>query len=134
MHAAVARSTFPSQQFQKLTDSDHFLTFRCRKSTRRCGPKHISKSTVSKTYGFRPFLDVQMSEKVHALVARIICRCAQKHFTTLHCTTQHFIALHYIQLHDTTLHSITLPYTALHCATFHYTTLHSTLPQSTPLH
>ena len=31
LHAAVARSTFPSQNVKKLTVSDHFLKFRCRK-------------------------------------------------------------------------------------------------------
>ena len=30
VHAVVARSTFPSQQCEKLTGPDHFLTFRCR--------------------------------------------------------------------------------------------------------
>ena len=32
VHAVVARSTFPSQKCKKLMVSDHFLTFRCRKS------------------------------------------------------------------------------------------------------
>ena len=31
LHAAVARSTFPSQNVKKLTVSEHFLKFRCRK-------------------------------------------------------------------------------------------------------
>ena len=44
LHAAVARSTFPSQNVKKLTCSKHFLKFRCRKIARRCGEKHISKS------------------------------------------------------------------------------------------
>ena len=46
VHAVVARSTFPSQKCQKLTGSDHFLTFTCRKGARRCSAKHISKSKV----------------------------------------------------------------------------------------
>ena len=46
LHAAVARSTFPSQNAQKATCSDHFWKLRCRKSARRCGAKHISKSKV----------------------------------------------------------------------------------------
>ena len=46
MCAVVARSTFPSQKCQKLTVSDHFWKLRCRKSARRCGLKHISKSKV----------------------------------------------------------------------------------------
>ena len=46
VHAIVARSTFPSQKCKKLRGSDHFLAFRCRKSARCCGAKHISKSKV----------------------------------------------------------------------------------------
>ena len=44
LHAVVARSTFPSQNVQNTPGSDHFWNLRCRKSERRCGAKHISKS------------------------------------------------------------------------------------------
>ena len=44
LHAVVARSTFPSQNVQNTSAPDHFWKFRCRKSARRCGAKHISKS------------------------------------------------------------------------------------------
>ena len=44
LHAVVARSTFPSQNVQNTSASDHFWKLRCRKSGRRCGAKHISKS------------------------------------------------------------------------------------------
>ena len=44
LHAVVARSTFPSQNVQNTSGSDHFWKLRCRKSARRCGAKHISKS------------------------------------------------------------------------------------------
>ena len=40
----LARSTFPSQNAQSTPGSDHFWKLRCRKSARRCGAKHISKS------------------------------------------------------------------------------------------
>ena len=43
VHAVVARSTFRSQNLQNTTCSRHFWRFRCRKSARRCGAKHISK-------------------------------------------------------------------------------------------
>ena len=46
LHAVVARSTCPSQNAQNTTMSDHFWKLRCRKSARRCGAKHISKSKV----------------------------------------------------------------------------------------
>ena len=43
-----------------------------RKSARRCGAKHISKSKCTKHTMFGPLLEAQMStfEKVHAVVAR----------------------------------------------------------------
>ena len=46
VHAVVARSTFPSQSVESTSRSDHFWKLRCRKSARRCGAKHISKSKV----------------------------------------------------------------------------------------
>ena len=46
LHAVVARSTFPSQNVQNTSCSDHVSKLRCRKSARRCGAKHISKSKV----------------------------------------------------------------------------------------
>ena len=44
LHAVVARSTFGSQNVQNTPGPDHFWQLRCRKSARRCGAKHISKS------------------------------------------------------------------------------------------
>ena len=61
VHAVAARSTFRSQNVQITRGSDHFWTLRCRKSARRCGAKHVSKSKCSKHQGFGPLLDVQMS-------------------------------------------------------------------------
>ena len=63
VHAVVARSTFPSQNVQNTPMSDHFWKLRCRKSARRCGAKHISKSKVLKTDGLGPLLEVEMSKK-----------------------------------------------------------------------
>ena len=40
---------------------EHFWKLRCRKSARRCGAKHISKSKVLKTEGLGDILDVQTS-------------------------------------------------------------------------
>ena len=39
VHAAVARSTFPSQNVQSTPLSEHFWKLRCRKSVHRCGAK-----------------------------------------------------------------------------------------------
>ena len=63
VHAVVARSTFPSQNVQNTSASDHFWKLRCRKSARRCGAKHISKSKVLKTDSLGPLLEVEMSKK-----------------------------------------------------------------------
>ena len=63
VHAVVARSTFPSENVQNTPFSDHFLKLRCRKSARRCGAKHISKSKCTKHTRFGPLLEVAMSKK-----------------------------------------------------------------------
>ena len=63
VHAVVARSTFPSQNGQNTPRSDHFWKLRCRKSARRCGAKHISKSKCTKHTTFGPLLEVAMSKK-----------------------------------------------------------------------
>ena len=63
LHAAVARSTFPSQNVQNTPGSDHFWKLWCRKSARRCGAKHISKSKCTKHLSVGPLLEVAMSKK-----------------------------------------------------------------------
>ena len=63
VHAVVARSTFGSQNVQSTPMSDHFWKLRCRKSARRCGAKHISKSKCTKHTRFGPLLEVPMSKK-----------------------------------------------------------------------
>ena len=63
VHAVVARSTFPSQNVQNTPLSDHFWQLRCRKSARRCGAKHISKSKCTKHTIVGPLLEVEMSKK-----------------------------------------------------------------------
>ena len=128
VHAIVARSTFPSQNVQNTPCSDHFWRFRCRKSARRCGAKHISKSKCTKHHMFVPLLEVQMSLHYTTL-----------HYTTLHSTILHYITLHYTPQHynynyTTRLHSTTLHYTKFHYTTLHYTTLHYNTLHYTPLH
>ena len=130
-----------------------------RKSARRCGAKHISKSKCTKHQGFGPLLEAQMSsfEKVHAVVARSTFRSQNVQntrgsdrfwrfrccfasldyttlrYTTLHYTTLHYITLHYISQHyrlQLQLHN----YSPLHSTTLHYTKLHYTTLHYTPLH
>ena len=63
VHAVVARSTFPSQHVQNTPGSDHFWRLWCRKSARRCGAKHISKSKCTKHTILGALLEVEMSKK-----------------------------------------------------------------------
>ena len=161
VHAVVARSKFPSQNVQNTPASDHFWKLRCRKSARRCGAKHISKSKCSKHHMFAPLLEVQMSKKCTPLWREAHFEVkmlktpgvrttfggsdvASLHYTTLHYITLHSTTLHYTTLHYTTLrlqlhnytplHSTTLNYTKLHYTTLHYTTLHSTTLHYITLH
>ena len=43
VHAIVARSTFGSDNAQNTAAPEHSWKWRCRKSERRCGAKHIWK-------------------------------------------------------------------------------------------
>jgi len=142
VHALVVRSTFRSQNVQNTSASDRFWKLRCRKSARRCGAKHISKSKVEKTEGYGALLDVQMSLRVAG--ARDCAPCQKwakreafvavstttttttPHYTPIQYTQLHSITLNYIQLHYATLHHTTLHYNTLHYTTFRYTTLHYT--------
>ena len=92
LHAVVARSTFASQKAKNISRSEHFWKLRCRKSARRCGEKHMSKSKCTKHTMLGPFLGVEMSKKVHAVVARSTCRSqhvkntrGSDHFWKLRC-------------------------------------------------
>ena len=62
LHAAVARSTFPSAK--KLTVSEHFWKFWCRKIARCCSAKHSCKWTCTKYLCFGTLFEVQMSKSV----------------------------------------------------------------------
>ena len=73
VHTVLPRSTFPSQNVQSTSAPEHFLKLRCRKSARRCGAKHISKSKVLKADAFGALLDVQISFCVAG--ARVCAPC-----------------------------------------------------------
>ena len=74
LHAVVARSTLASQNVQNTRGADHFWKLRCRKSARRCGAKHVSKSKVLKAEGLGPLLDVQMSFRVAGAKDSVHCQ------------------------------------------------------------
>ena len=92
VHAIVARSTFRSQNVQNTPGPDHLWKLRCRKSARRCGGKHISKSKVwleahfevkmYKTRQCRTTCESSDVEKVHAVVARSTFRSQNAQSTT----------------------------------------------------
>ena len=88
MHAVVARSTFPSQNVQNTPFSDHFWKLRCRKSARRCGAKHISKSKCTKHLSVGPLLEVESaSDHFWKLRCRKSARrCGAKHISKSKCT------------------------------------------------
>ena len=152
MHAVVARSTFRSQKC--LAVSDHFWKLRCRKSARRCGAKHISKSKCTKHTMLAPLLESKkctpLWREAHfefkmykALGVRTTFGgsdvASPLRFTTLHYVTLHHAPLYYTTLHYTTLHNTTttttqLDYTPLHSTTLNFTTLHYTTLRSTTLH
>ena len=115
VHAVAARSTFPSQNVQNTSASDHFWKLRCRKSARRCGAKHISKSKCTKHLSVGPLLEVEMSKKctplwreAHFQVKmyktpqhrdhfwKLRCRksarrCGAKHISKSKCTKHHML-------------------------------------------
>ena len=152
VHAVVARSTFRSQNVQNTSASDHFWKLRCRKSARRCGAKHISKSKCTKHLSIGLLLEVEMSKKctplwcephfevkmLKTLGVRITfggSDVASLRFTTLlHYTTLRYTPLHYTTLHYTTLHNTTTTTTQLHSTTLHYTKLHYTILHYITLH
>ena len=153
----MARSTFPSQNVQNTRGSDHFWRFRCRKSGRRCGAKHISKSKCTKHPMLGPLLEVEMLKKCTSLwreahfqvkmyktlgvrtifggsdVASLL-RFTTLHYVILHRTPLYYTTLHYTTLHNTTTTTTQLDYTPLHSTTLNLTTLHYTALRSATLH
>ena len=147
VHAVVARSTFRRQNVQNTLFSEHFWKLRCRKSARRCGAKHISKSKCTKHTILGPLLEVEMLKKctplwreAHFEVKRFKTLGVRTTFGGSDVASLRFTTIHYITLHYTTLHSTTLQlqlhnYTPLHSTTLHnYTPLHYTTLHYTPLH
>ena len=126
----MARSTFRSQNVQSTPFSDHSWKLRCRKSARRCGVKHISKSKCTKHTRCGPLLAVEMSKKCTPLWREAYFEVKMLKAPGVRTT---FGGSDVASLHYTTLQDITLHYTAVHCITLHYTPVHSTtLNYTTP--
>ena len=111
VHAVVARSTFWSQNAQNTPFSDHFWKLRCWK---KCTPlwreAHFQVKMCKTHLSVGRLLEVEMSKKVHAVVARSTfrsqnvqntpcsdhfwklrcrksaCRCGAKHISKSKCT------------------------------------------------
>ena len=160
----MARSTFRSQNVQNTPWSEHFWKLRCRKSARRCGAKHISKSKCTKHTMFAPLLEVQMSKKCTPLwrEARFEVKMYKTHHVRATFGGSDVEKVHAVVARSTfrsqnvkntrvsdhfwrfrcrfaSPHYITLHYTPLHynynyTTTLHYNTLHYTKLHYTPLH
>ena len=160
VHAVVARSTCRSQNVQNTPFLDHYWKLSCRKSARRCGAKHISKSKCTKQHMLGPLLEVETSKKCTPLWReahfevkmwktpgfrplldvqmsfRVAVFNYNHHYNTPLQLQLHldYIPLHYTTLHYTTLHYTPLHSTTLHYIPLHYTTLHYITLHSTTLH
>ena len=98
---------FEVKMYKHTPLSDHFWKLRCRKSARRCGAKHILKSTCTKHTIIGPLLEVEMLKKCtplwrkahfevkmykalggsdHFLEVQMSLRFASGHYTTLYTT------------------------------------------------
>ena len=150
VHAVVARSAFRSRNVQNTPGPDHFWRFRCRKSARRCGAKHVSKSKCTKHTRSGPLLEVQMSKKCTPLWRE--ARFEVKMYKTLHVRAtfggSDVEKVHAVVASKCTKHTRsgpllevqmslrfkTLRYRTLHYTTLQYTTLHYITLQYTPLH
>ena len=77
LHAAVARSTFWSQNVQNTAFSDHFLKLRCGKIARRCSEKHIFNQNAPLATCSDHFLKLWCGK-----IAR---RCSEKHISKSKC-------------------------------------------------
>ena len=154
------RSTFSSQNVQNTSASDHFWKLRCRKSARRCGAKHMSKSKCTTHTIVGPLLQVEMSKKCTALwrEAHFEVKMLKTHKNTRGSDTFGgsdvasrgrrkglcnlskvsktcgFCSIFNYNHNYTTLHSNTLHSIRLNYTTLHYTTLRSTTLHCITLH
>ena len=163
VHAAVARSTFRSQNVQNAQLRTTFTSCDVEKvhavvarSTFRS--QHVQKTPcsdhvwrfrcrfawqaqgivhlVKSEQNVRVLWHFQLQPTLHHTTLQYITLHYNYNytFTTFHYTTLHYTTLHYTPLHYTTLNYIQLHYATLHYTPLHYTTLHYTTLPSTTLH
>ena len=163
VHAVVARSTFPSQNVQNTSASDHFWKLRCQKKCTPLWREAHFQVKMCKALGVRTtFGGSDVASLQYTTLQDITLHYATLHSTTLqlqlhnytttqlhnytttqlhnytttqlHSTTLHYTPLHYITLHYTTLNYTTLHYITLHYTPLHYITLHYITFHYTSLH
>ena len=92
LHAAVARSTFPSQNAQNTSCSDHFSNgfgALLEVEMSQCGAKHTSKSTCTKHLSVGPLLKLRCRKSARRCGAKHIAKSnvksttCSRHFWTL---------------------------------------------------
>ena len=154
----MARSKFPSQNVQNTPLSDHFWKLRCRKSARRCGAKHISKSKCTKHTMLGPLLEVEMSKKCTPLwreahfqvkmykthhvrtifggsdVEKVHAVVARSTFPSQNVKNTPGVRTTFGGSDVASLRFTTLHYKYNYTTTFHYTPLHSATLNYTTLH
>ena len=159
----MVRSAFASQNVQNTWVSEHFWKLRCRKSARRCGAKHMSKSKCTKHTIVGPLLEVEVSKKCTPLwreahvevkmyktphvratfggsdVEKVHAVVARSTFRSQNVKNTCRVSDHFwrCRYRFGSLHYITLHSTTLHCTTLHYITQHynyTTTLHYTPLH
>ena len=98
LHAAVAKSTFPSQNVKKLSCSEHFLTFYCGKiaeklyaAAPKCtfGSENVKKLSCSEH--FLTFYCGKIAEKLYAAVPK--CTFGSENVKKLSCSEHFFDVL-----------------------------------------
>ena len=153
---------FEVKMYKNTPFSDHFWKLRCRKSARRCGAKHISKSKCTKHTILGPLLEVEMSKKCTPLwreahfqvkmlktqgvrttfggsdVEKVHAVVARRTFRSKNVQntrgSDHFwrFRCRFASMHYTTCY-LELHYTPVHYITLHYAPVHfTTLNYTTP--
>ena len=121
VHAVVVRSTFPSQNVESATCTDHFWGLRCGFAWQAQGIVNLAQSEQN---------------------VRVCSSFSYNHqYATLHYATIDYTTLHYTTLNYTTLQPRLQPQLQLRYFTLHYTrlhymnypTLHYTWPITPPL-
>ena len=147
---------FEVKMLKTLGFNFHFWKLRCRKSARRCGAKHISKSKCTKHHMSAPLLEVRMWKKCTPLwheahfevkmyktphvratfggsdVEKVHAVVARRTFRSQN--VQNTRGLDHFWRFGMSLRFNTLHYRTLHYTTLQYTTLHYITLQYTPLH